>query len=364
MISYSLPGYIGGILMKNKIVRSATFEYGADADGRFTEIHERIYEDLAKGGVGAIITGMVAVDDDSRINGSMVKGNGQHFESDLRRINDRLQALDCPLIVQLSHCGVKSSVISDGGQPFGPSAISLPSGEVSRSMTKEHIARVVESFAVTALRCKRAGASGVQLHAAHGYGLCQFLSPYYNKRDDEYGGGITGRSRILMEVYDAVRAQVGAEYPIWVKINSRDMVEPGLTVEESLLVCSDLDKRGINAFEISGGVNEGPQSRSAQPVKSKDDEGYYAQSAVKLAKTLRAAIISVGGHRTPQSINTWLNISPVAAVSLSRPLISEPDLINIWKSDEQHKPRCISCNKCYQSPNGLACQAFANAHGE
>jgi 2,4-dienoyl-CoA reductase-like NADH-dependent reductase (Old Yellow Enzyme family) len=136
------------------------------------------------------------------------------------------------------------------------------------------------------------------------------------------------------------------------------MTNPGLTFEESLLLCRELDKRGIDAIEVSGGINETPQSRAARLMKAGDKEGYYAQYAVETAQQVRASVISVGGHRTPESIDNLLRSQPVSAVSMSRPLISEPNLAGIWQNDALHRPRCISCNKCYQSKDGLACQAF------
>lgn len=163
----------------------------------------------------------------------MVKTSDQRFASGLCALSSRLHALDCPLMVQISPCGLKASLISDGSQPFGPSEVALPSDHTSRGMTREHIARVADSFAETAARCQRAGADGVQLHAAHGYALCQFLSPFYNKRNDQYSGDIIGRSRIVLQAYDAVRAKAGETYPVWIKINSRDLTEPGILLEES-----------------------------------------------------------------------------------------------------------------------------------
>lgn len=358
MKSYRDAVSIGGLAMRNRIVRSATFEYAADSDGRFSGTHAGIYADLARGGVGAVITGMVAVDDNSRLNAAMVKGNGDAFEDDLSALAERMRALECPLVVQLSHCGVKASLIKDGGSPYGPSAVPLRSGGTGRAMTTDAVAGLAESFADVAARCQSAGAHAVQLHAAHGYCLSQFLSPYYNKRDDAYGKDIAGRAGALFEVYDAVRRRVGSDYPVWVKINGADMTDPGMTFEESAWVCAELDKRGIDAIELSGGINEGPESFSARLMKEKDGEGFYAENALALAGRVRADVISVGGYRTPEGVDAWLNKGNIAGISLSRPLISEPDLVNRWNSGDGSRARCISCRACYKSTGRVTCQAF------
>lgn len=360
MNTYLTPVRVGGLEMKNRIIRSATFEYAADEDGRLSASHSKIYTELAKGGVGAIITGMVAVDENSRLNLVMPKAYNDAFENDLRLIANQVHEFGCPIIVQISHCGIKASLTGDGGSPYGPSSVPLASGIVTRAMTNEQIAAMVQSFAEVAARCKRAGADAVQIHAAHGYGISQFLSPYYNMRNDQYGGDITGRGKVLFEVYDAVRQKVGAGYPIWVKINSKDKTTPGLNIEDSTSICLELDKRGIDAIELSSGINEGTGSLSAEMMKKGDPEGFNAQDGILLSEKARTDIISVGGFRSATRINDFLKDTKFAALSLSRPLISEPNLIDRWKSGDKAEARCISCNKCYKSTGAVSCQVFKN----
>ena len=357
MKSYLDPVNIGSIALKNRIIRSATFEYGADADGRHTGVHMNIYEKLAKGGVGAIITGMVAINPDGRVSGSMVRAYEDFFEDDLRGICRRIAPYDCPLIVQISHCGVKSRMPKKENEPVGPSAFTLASGTTSRAMTKDEIRSATQSFAEVAAKCKQAGAAGVQIHGAHGYVLSQFLSPYYNKRTDEYGGSIENRSRFLMEVYDAVRRRVGNDYPVWVKINSMDGTEPGMSLEESLWVCKELEKKGVDAIEFSLGINENKESSCARKMQKTDEEGYLASYAQKLMEHVKTPVISVGGYRTPDGLDEWLN-NGLEYISLCRPFIAESGLVNRWKNGDSAPARCISCNKCYTSTNGLACQVF------
>jgi 2,4-dienoyl-CoA reductase-like NADH-dependent reductase (Old Yellow Enzyme family) len=207
------------------------------------------------------------------------------------------------------------------------------------------------------LKCKQAGADGVQIHAAHGYLFSQFLSPFYNKRTDEYGGGIENRARIVLKAYDAIREAVGADYPVLVKINSEDKVDGGLTVHESAWVCGALEERGINAVELSGGLAVSLESAPAQRVTGIEDEGTFFSSTRMIADKLRAPVISVGGYRTPDEIEKRLNEGNIQAVGLCRPLIREPDLVNRWQSGDRSKAKCVSCNKCLVLAEEFGCKS-------
>ncbi|WAW10102.1 NADH:flavin oxidoreductase [Oxalobacter vibrioformis] len=355
------PISLGGIATQNRIVRSATFEFSHHAKGDYNPEYARIYETLAKGGVGIIITGMVAVDANSPINAQMIRAYDDQFVPGLRQIVEQVHASKSRLVVQISHCGVHAGHIESGGPRLGASAMQTTSGATVQAMTAEDIAGVAAHFAGTAARCREAGADGVQLHAAHGYLLSQFLSPYYNRRDDAYGGDIAGRSRIVMEVYDAIRERVGPDYPVWIKINNSDRTTPGLTQEECLWVCQALENRGIHAIEISGGLSVTPESSAVPMIKTPEEETPYASAALSIAEKISVPVISVCGYRTPKSIHEWLNRGKLEAIALSRPLIVEPDLPNRWKDGDTSRAICISCNQCFRPKESFGCQnpAFA-----
>ncbi|MCC8195035.1 MAG: NADH:flavin oxidoreductase [Deltaproteobacteria bacterium] len=352
------PVTIGNLSLKNRIIRSATHERANDANGRFAPFLAPIYEGLAKGGVAAIVTGMMGAGHNSRLLPSTVDANGATAVPELRILGDLVHGYDCKLLVQLSHCGQRSTVTVDDGPAWGPVAAVQASGKPVKAMTRADIAAVAEGFADAAARCREAGVDGVELHGAHGYGLSQFLSPYFNKRTDEYGGDIAARARIVFEVHDAVRRKAGPEYPVWIKLNGTDLAEEGTTWEELLWLCKELEKRGIDAVECSGGIGEDARSKSAQFVKDEKDEGTFAPQALKLAAALTIPVISVCGYRTPSVINEWLNKGDIAAVSLCRPLLSEPDLVARWASGDLAKSRCISCNRCYTPEKGYGCQVY------
>jgi 2,4-dienoyl-CoA reductase-like NADH-dependent reductase (Old Yellow Enzyme family) len=224
-------------------------------------------------------------------------------------------------------------------------------------MRLDEIRAVVAAFADAAARCKQAGADAVQIHAAHGFLLSAFLNPYFNKRTDAYGGNIECRARIVLEVYAAVRKAVGNEYPVWIKINCKDLTEPSINPTEFQWVCSELDKRCMDAIEVSGGAMISPQSAPAPLINKEEDEGYFAREALQVAGTVSASVISVCGYRTPDMIETWLNQGKIEAISLCRPLICEPDLVGRWERGDRKKARCVSCSKCFNPE--LQCKAFS-----
>lgn len=347
---------IGGIPSKNRIVRSATQEGLAVDGGHIGQELRSVYQTLSEGGAGIIITGMVGVDENSRVFPLMVKAYDDQFVQGMHEIVESSHSNDCKIVVQIAHNGVTANPDS-GNPPLGPSE--RPLGEkTAKGMTQDEIKDVANSFASTALRCKEAGADGVQIHCAHGYLLSQFLSPVFNQRSDEYGGDISNRARIVFDTYDAVRSAVGNDYPIWVKINSSDFVEGGLSAEESLWVCKELDNRRINGIEVSGGLAISPESAPTR-ISADQSGGTFSEYALSVAENVNASVISVGGYRIPEEIEQLLNKGQVDAVSIGRPLICEPDLPNKWEQDDSHKPKCISCNKCFDYSSGFGCKVFS-----
>jgi 2,4-dienoyl-CoA reductase-like NADH-dependent reductase (Old Yellow Enzyme family) len=342
------PVVVGGLSLRNRCIRSATFEYAYDDEkGSFIDKLLPMYEKLAGNSVAAIITGMVGVDENSRIASVMVKAYGQTFVSELAQLADSVHRLGAKLIVQINHCGQKARQIDNGGSPLGPSDAEDAQGNPVQGMSLDEIHAVIGSFAEAAARCKQAGADAVQIHAAHGYLLSEFLNPYFNKRRDAYGGNIECRARIVLEVYDAVRKAVGDKYPVWIKINCKDLTEPSINLEEFLWLCSELDKRAIDAIEVSGGAMISPQSTPAPLITKEEDEGFFAREALQAAETASASVISVCGYRSPHMVEKWLNQGKIEAISLCRPLISEPDLVGRWERGDWKKARCVSCSKCF-----------------
>jgi 2,4-dienoyl-CoA reductase-like NADH-dependent reductase (Old Yellow Enzyme family) len=248
--------------------------------------------------------------------------------------------------------------------PRAPSAVKeRATGNEPEEMTLEDIRQTVADFAEAARRAKEAGFDAVEIHAAHGYLLSEFLSPYSNRRTDAYGGPIENRARIIFEVYQAIRARVGSDYPVMIKINSADFDEVGLTPGDSLWVSRELSSMGINAIELSGGIPAaGELAPAREKINTPDKEAYFKNHAKELKPEIKCPLVLVGGLRSIEVIEEALTEGAADFFSLARPLISEPGLINRWRSGNRKRARCISCNKCLTAAveeARLYCVAFA-----
>lgn len=343
------PFEIKTIKMKNRIVRSATYEKMADEDGFVTEQLINLYVNLAKGGVGLIITGNALVHVSGRSAPKMLCIHNDFYIDGLKKLTSSVHAGGGKIVIQLSHGGRQcASIFLYGNPPVAPSAVYEPVYKVMpRELTQEEIWEIIESFGKAARRAKEAGFDGVQIHGAHGYLVNQFLSPYTNRRNDYWGGDEERRFHFLEEVYNSIRDNVGYDYPVMIKLNACDFVEGGLTLEESLRIAKRLENMGIDAIEVSGGIVESkPEER---PVRMKIDapekEAYFREFSREFKKNLKVPIMLVGGIRSRQVAEDILQKNDADLVSLSRPLIREPDLPNKWMKGKE-KSDCISCNEC------------------
>ena len=211
--------------------------------------------------------------------------------------------------------------------------------------------RTVKAFGDAAQRAVESDFDAVQIHAAHGYLLSQFLSPYYNKRDDAYGGTLENRAKFLVQVYEEIRQKVGKAFPVMVKINSEDFLEEGNTVEEIIKVSHMLEDLGVDAIEMSGGTFESGKlipSRTGTS-KSKEREVYYKKAAETFKKEIKIPLILVGGFLSFNIAQEAVNSGLTDYVALSRPLIREPHLVKRWAAGDREKASCISCNKCFKT---------------
>jgi 2,4-dienoyl-CoA reductase-like NADH-dependent reductase (Old Yellow Enzyme family) len=217
-------------------------------------------------------------------------------------------------------------------------------------MSKSDIEEAINAFRNAAVRAKKAGFDGVQIHAAHGWLLSQFLSPFFNKRTDEYGGSLKNRARIVIEIAQRVREATGDNFAVLVKINSDDFLPGGFNTDEMLEVSVMLENAGVDAIEISGGtigaLLSGNADASFSPVSREDI--YYAEAAKRLKEKINIPVILVGGIRSFETADKLVNNGIADYISLCRPLIREPDLIKKWKSGNLKKSDCISDSACFQ----------------
>lgn len=346
---------INGMELSNRFIRSATFEAMADTDGAATSKLTETMTALAKGGVGLVITGHAFIREEGRAAPMQLGIYKDELIPGLRKLTDEVHANGGKIIIQLSHAG--NAAYSPN--PLRVTQMDTGADTKGREITLNDIAELIKAFADAAGRAKEAGFDGVQIHSAHGYLLSQFLTPALNQRIDQYGGSIENRTRIHVEIIQAVREQVGKDYPILLKLNGQDFIENGLTLNDSLEAARILAGTGIDAIELSGGsIFGGKLSPSRPSIKSSAEEAYFRVEAETLKKQTNIPIILVGGMRSFQVAEMIVEKGIADYVSLSRPLIREPELINRWKSGNLDRALCLSDNLCLQnclSGKGVYC---------
>lgn len=331
------PGFIGSVCLKNRIIRSAVNDAQADAYGGCTPPQISLCRDLARGGVAAIISGHLYV------HRSGMAGNRQ-LGIDRNSLLPKLTALveaaheaGTVLFAQLSHAGSQSDIYLTGQPPAGPSAVLSPEVPMSWGMSVDDIQIVIAAFAQAAQRAVQAGFDGVQIHAAHGYCLSEFLSPAFNKRADAYGSSVTNRARILLEVCRAVRAVVGREYPLCLKINGEDFREGGMTramMRESVRLLVDEDL--LDAVEISGLWGK-HRLHTTVDASNPSTAAYAYQAAVEFRKEFEIPLILVGGISSLNTARSLIERGEVDFVAMARPLIKDPSLLSRWWRQEQER---------------------------
>jgi 2,4-dienoyl-CoA reductase-like NADH-dependent reductase (Old Yellow Enzyme family) len=247
-------GTINGMAVANRFVRSATWEGMATEAGEVTPRLVALMTDLARGDVGLIITGHTYVRRDGQAGPWQLGVYSDDLISGLEAMAGAVHQNRGKIVLQLAHAGIFADQRRTGLKPWAVSADVGFSKNPRRELTVSDIGELVQSFVDAAKRAQRAGFDGVQIHAAHGYLFSEFLSPAFNHRRDAYGGPIQNRARALIEVVQGVRKATGADYPILVKMNCRDFLDNGLTLEDSLAAARMLAKAGLDAIELSGGM--------------------------------------------------------------------------------------------------------------
>ena len=350
------------LFLKNRLWRSATWMNMANKKGHLTDRLEQIYLNLAKGGVGTIITGYAYILEEEQPNPGMLGIYDDSFIPEYRVFTDKIKKAGTNIIMQIVYGGSATDFNIGNRKIWGPSAVPHPFFKTTpTSMSRDNIATIVSAFAKAAGRCKDAGFDGIELHGAHTYLLSQFLSPYYNRRTDRYGGSIENRARIIYEILDAVRKEVGPDYPVFIKMHCSDEWDDnGLTVEESLHVARQLEKQGISGIEFSGGNRDNENYPDSGPIRGKilkeANQSYFAEKTAKIAEQLNIPVILVGGNRSPELMNKILNTTKIKYFSMARALLSEPDLVNRWQRGDTGKLRCVACNKCWNNDGNICIQ--------
>ncbi|NIY77100.1 NADH:flavin oxidoreductase/NADH oxidase family protein [Thalassospira sp. HF15] len=321
-----------GVILKNRIAKSAMSDSLGDGTGHPTTAQNRLYRRWADGGVGVSIIGEV-------------QGQPRYAEKPGNLVLDAASDLDrfrtlvqqgsvngSSLWLQLGHAGALS--YGPTSTPKGPSALDLP-GLSCEALTLDELRDIPARFAKTAKLARQAGFGGVQIHAAHGFLLSQFLSPLFNKRSDGYGGSIANRMRLLLETVDAVRATVGDGFVVAIKLNATDQLEGGLSEDDALAVIKALDQSTIDLIDISGGTYF-PGAKAAS-----DGAGagpYFLDFAKRARKVTSKPLMLTGGFKTRTQAEAAVESGVVDVIGLARALVIEPALPAIWQNGDPHDP--------------------------
>lgn len=340
-------GRIGTLIIPNRIVMPPMLT--CLADGRY--VSQRLINYLearALGGTGLVISEFATVDPLGPIVPNQVGLYDDTCIPGLQRLVEAIHKHGAKAAIQLGHGGHRAWSRYIGAQPVSASNIPGRGGEIPRPLTLDEIKRLIESFVSAAERVKKAGFDGVEIHCAHGYLIRQFLSPYTNKRTDQYGGNLAGRARLALEVVGSVRQAIGT-YPMWARINGDDFVENGgLTREESKTVCQWLEKAGVDAISVSAATYESLINWGLAPMFV--PHGILLPLAEGIKNVVRVPIIAVGRIDSPEYAEKILEDGKADFVAMGRALIADPDLPAKSRQGQANEiRRCIADNVCIDS---------------
>jgi 2,4-dienoyl-CoA reductase-like NADH-dependent reductase (Old Yellow Enzyme family) len=332
MIDLFSPISINSLLLPNRFVRSATHAFMAREDGRLQDQEIELYRNLSAGGVGLIITGHAYVREDGKASEGM---HGLDSDDKIEPFTRAVEAVHAAgaakLVAQLNYAGAPTFEAKEAGE-------------------------LITAFVDAARRAYTAGVDGVQVHAAHGYFLNQTLSPKTNQRTDRFGGSIGNRARLIAEIIAGIRSATGPDFPILMKLACLDGFPEGLPLEDSLSAALIAQEHGLDAIEISGGMRAGFNMRRP---KKPEQEGFFLKEATAFKQKLMIPVISVHGYRTLSRMQEIISSGKVDLISMSRPFIREPDLVNKFYRQEKESADCISCNQCLKQRAELHCVQLA-----
>ena len=341
------PMKIGSCTIPNRLAVPAMVTNFCTEDGLVTDRFVRYLEEKAKGGWGLIITEDYAVNPNAKgyrfipglYNDAQLEGN--------RKLTETIHRYDSKIFCQIYHPGRQSTHFVNGGvQPIAPSATMDPLlQEMPREMTVEEIHGIVADFASCARRCKEAGFDGIEIHAAHGYLISEFLSPYTNKRVDQYGGCFDNRARFLDEIYAAVRKEVGADFPVTVRISVNEYLLGGRTEAESFVLARHCEELGFDAIHVSNGMYASPATRQIiAPMFS--EHAFNMQGAQQIKELVHIPVILTNRINDPRMADTLLMMNKADFIGMARGSLADPFLP--VKARQGHLSNIRYCIGCLQ----------------
>ena len=346
------PGMIGGLEIRNRIVMPAMGCSLAESSGEAGARMIKYYADRARGGAGLIITEITRIDDETGVGTpNQLSVTNTHMIAQLSRLVEAVHAYDTKLFVQLHHPGNQTpSRLIGGRQPVSASDVTCKViGEQPRALTTEEVEGMVKKFVTGAVIAQKAGVDGVEIHAAHGYLVSQFLSPHTNKRTDKYGGSFEGRMRFVTEIIMGIKAYCGPNFPISVRMNGSDYLPDGITEEDGIAQARYLEKLGISCINVSCGTYDSGAT-IIEPNYFK--EGWKRHLAANIRKAVNIPVIAVSNIKHPAIAEKTLEQGLYDFVGIARGHLADPD----WgKKAREGKDvlirKCIGCMECFRILN-------------
>jgi 2,4-dienoyl-CoA reductase-like NADH-dependent reductase (Old Yellow Enzyme family) len=339
------PYFIGKLELRNRFVRSATWDSSAASDGTVTDESVAMYRELAKGEIGLIVTGFAYV---SPLGQALARQYGAHTDDMIPGLNRLVQVVHqegAKIALQIVHAGINSIHLSRTGLTSLAVSNNKEISQPHREMTDAEINDIISDFVAAAARAQKAGFDAVQLHGAHGYLMSQFISPLFNHRNDRWGGSAENRRRFHLEVVRRVRQEIGEDFPLLIKFGIQDDKKGGLSLNEGLETAHQMVAAGVEAIEVSAGVD----IRNAAPAMKKGatERVPFRERAAALKRKVEIPVILVGGIRKLETAKNIIDSGDADLVSMCRPFIREPGLITRWLRGETSPSTCISCQRCH-----------------
>jgi len=373
-----MPIKIGKMDIKNRFVHSATYECMASGEGKVTDKLIKRYAQIAKGGAGLIIPGYMFILPNGR---AMKNQTGIHTDEmieGLKSLVDAIHNEGSKVAFQIVHSGRQTSKNSIGQTPLAPSKGPRDNIYMSKpkEMTENEISEIIKAFGAAASRARKAGADGVQIHAAHGYLVNQFLSPFFNKRTDSWGGSDENRFRFIKEIVWEIKKNTADEMPVLVKLNTQDYTpEKGITLGLATKYSKWLSDIPIDGLEVSCGTLSfsmfnmvrgdvpteeiimnfpwwrkilGKMMLKKMEGKFDLEEGYNLEAAKMIKPVIKdVPLMLVGGLRRVAHMEEVIKNGLADLISMSRPFIREPNIVNKIMEGKVESVACVSCNKCF-----------------
>jgi NADPH2 dehydrogenase len=314
------PIKIGELRLKNRLVMAPMQQFQGTIDANATDYHVEHYKNRAKGELGLIIVESTSIAEDGRLfQNDIGLFTDKHIDS-LKKVVDAVHQNDTPIFVQLCHGGRKASP-QNKGKMIAPSPIAFNDEYgLPQEMSLDDIKRAIQQFAGASNRAVRAGFDGIELHAAHGYLLHQFLSPLSNQRSDQYGGSLTNRTRILKEVVQAVRVEIGENVPLQIRFSASDYQEEGIQPDDIIEIVKEIQHHGIDAVHISSG--------GLLPIRpSHVGPGYQVTYAETIKDHLNLPVIAVGQIHTKELAEKVIESKQADLVAIGSPLLEDPNFV-------------------------------------